>query len=203
MVTTPPEEAEFSNLIELISDAGIRHSPSELHGLVCGLISAGIMLDDAAISGAIAGHVGAADGLPAKITSAYQFFAEQAQASLQGEALALDLLLPADDEDLGMRVAALAQWCEGFLVGFGTGSAGVKDSNLSAGLQEALSDLSAISQVDTPEDDSDDEEDMYEQVAEHTRMAAIMVFTESALRLRKHSAKEQAEDGADEAPLRH
>ena len=55
-------------------------------------------------------------------------------------------------------------------------------------MQEALSDIAAISQVGLPEDSSDEEEAMFEQVAEHCRMAAMMVFTELALTHRAASA---------------
>ena len=109
------------------------------------------------------------------------------------------MLLPPEQEELGLRVAALGQWCEGFLVGFGTASAGLRDADLSPGLQEALSDLSAISQVSTPDDDGDEEEGMFEQVAEHARMAAIMVFTELALRQRRHTSQAPSQD----PPTRH
>ena len=91
MATTPPEAADFSTLVEHLTQSGIRHSPSEMHGLVCGLISAGVLLDDAAIQGALAGHVGLEGGLPAAISEAFIYFAQQAQASLQGESLSLDL----------------------------------------------------------------------------------------------------------------
>jgi uncharacterized protein YgfB (UPF0149 family) len=107
--------------------------------------------------------------------------------------------LPPEQEELGLRVAALGQWSEGFLVGFGTASAGLKDSDLSPGLQEALSDLSAISQVETPDQAGDEEEAMFEQVADHTRMAAIMVFTELALKQRRQNK----ETGEQKAPTRH
>src|SRR5699024_1527058 len=90
----------------------------------------------------------------------------------------VNLLLPGDDEDLGSRVAALGQWAEGFLVGFGTGAAGIKDSQLSPGIQEALSDLSAISQVSTPDEAGEDEERMLEEITEHCRVAALMVYTD-------------------------
>jgi uncharacterized protein YgfB (UPF0149 family) len=84
-----------------------------------------------------------------------------------------------------LRVAALAQWCEGFLTGFGTGSAGVKDAELAPALQEAIADLAAVSQVDVPEGDGEEEEALLSQVTEHCRMAALMVFTEWQLKARQ------------------
>ena len=97
-------------------------------------------------------------------------------------------------------LAAIAQWCEGFLVGFGTGSANTHDKDLSQGIQEALSDLAAISQVETPDQDGDEEEDMFEQVAEHCRMSALMIYTELVMR-----PKAKADDTATPSapPTKH
>ena len=113
--------------------------------------------------------------------------------------------LPAPDEDdLDLRVAALGQWSEGFLVGFGTGAAGVADTELSPGVQEALSDLSAVSQVTTPEETGEEEERMFEQVAEHCRMSALMIYTD--LVMKQQAAKKPGPGDAAEPetpPTRH
>jgi hypothetical protein len=125
---------------------------------------------------------------------------DQLHGGYQGTGLELNLLLPADEDDLGLRVAALAQWSEGFLVGFGTGSANTHDKDLSPGVQEALSDLAAISQVATPDDDGDAEEDMFEQVAEHCRMSALMIYTELVMR---HQGKPEPAPADKTPPTRH
>ncbi|WP_156496766.1 YecA family protein, partial [Alcanivorax sp. HI0083] len=88
----------------------------------------------------------------------------------------------------------------GFLVGFGTGSANTHDKDLSPGVQEALSDLAAISQVATPDDDGDAEEDMFEQVAEHCRMSALMIYTELVMR---HQGKPESAPADKTPPTRH
>lgn len=189
----------FSGLADQLGQAGVAHGPSELQGLVCGVLSGGVTPGDAELQGLLAAHAGLESGWPAPLAAPFLALRDRARASLEGEALELDLLLPDDQEELGLRVAALGQWCEGFLVGFGTAAAGLKDSDFSPGLQEALSDLSAISQVATPDDDGDDEEGMFEQVAEHARMAAIMVFTELALKQRRQNGK----TGEKSTPTRH
>ncbi|KZX85586.1 hypothetical protein A3716_23975 [Alcanivorax sp. HI0011] len=158
------------------------HSPSELQGVLAGLLATGHGGQDQEVLGVLAAHADIDGGFDGALSAALLTLRDQLHDGFQGTGLDLALLLPGDEEELGLRVAAVAQWCEGFLVGFGTGSANTHDKDLSPGIQEALSDLAAISQVATPENDGDEEEDMFEQVAEHCRMAALMIYTELVMR---------------------
>lgn len=181
----PRTTAEFFEpLADALASAGVRHGPAELHGVICGLLSTGLGSVDAELLGMLAAHTDLDGQWSADAATALLAVRDLAKQAYTGDDLELALLLPDDDEELGGRVAALGQWCEGFLVGFGTGSAGKRDTDLAPGLQEALSDIAAISQVALPEDGSEEEEQMFEQVAEHARMAAMMVFTELALAAR-------------------
>ncbi len=56
------------------------------------------------------------------------------------------LLLPSDEEPLASRIEGLANWCGGWLLGFGLSSQ--NESKLSEEGQEALTDVRDISQVD-------------------------------------------------------
>lgn len=181
---TDTETDLFNPLAEALRHAGVRHSPSELHGVICGLLSTGIESDAPELLGMLASHVDLTSDWPTRVANILVELRDQAVLAFDGDGLDLDILLPDDDEELALRVAALAQWCEGFLTGFGTGSAGVKDEQLAPALQEAIADLAAVSQVDTPDDDGEEEEALLAQVAEHCRMAALMVFTEWQLKAR-------------------
>ncbi|MFN3713739.1 MAG: UPF0149 family protein [Alcanivoracaceae bacterium] len=178
----------FHSLAEALAHAGVRHSPSELHGVICGLLSTGIETEAPALLGVLASHAEMAGVWPARAADLLVTLRDEAVAAFDGDGLDLALLLPGDEEELALRVAALAQWCEGFLAGFGRGSAGVRDADLAPALQEAIADLAAVSQVDEPEADGDDEEALLSQVTEHCRMAALMVFTEWQLKLRQPAA---------------
>lgn len=174
----------YQPLAESLARAGVAHSPAELHGVICGLLSTGVTDDDPGLLGVLAAHVDLDGQWSGEASQLLLGLRDQVRHAYEGEGLDLVLLLP-EHEELEIRVATLGHWCEGFLAGFGTGSAGVSDADLPAGLQEALSDLVAVSHVELPEDDSPEEEDMFEQVSEHCRVAAMMIFTELALRARK------------------
>ena len=195
-----PELPDFDHLVRAASGAGLAVSPSELHGVICGLLATGHGLDDAALLGTLAAHSEQPQGLSPDLAGDLLRCRDAAGEGFAGTGLELDLLLPDDEDDLGLRVAALGQWAEGFLVGFGTGAAGINDSQLSPGIQEALSDLSAISQVSTPDEDGEEEQRMLEQVTEHCRMAAMMIYTELVM---KPVARDTSADTNTNPPTRH
>ncbi|MCY1558840.1 hypothetical protein D9M68_958120 [compost metagenome] len=87
------------------------------------------------------------------------------------------LLLPSDDAPLRERAAALGQWCQGFLGGFGLTA---RDSALSAEAMEVLQDLSAIAQVQNALEESEDGENDYMEVMEYLRVALLLLFSECA-----------------------
>lgn len=168
----------FEPLSSALPECGVAHGPSELHGLICGLEGSSGGTNGERLLEMLAEHVDRDGPWPEPVRAWLLRLQELAREGLAGEDMDLELLLPPDGEELGLRVAALAQWCEGFLAGFGAGSAGLSDSDLTAELQEAISDLSQISQVETPSKAGDEEERMLEEVTEHCRVAALLVFTE-------------------------
>ncbi|MFP1681605.1 UPF0149 family protein [Alloalcanivorax sp. C16-1] len=188
---------DFERLAQAASAAGLATSPSELHGVICGLLATGHGQEDATLLGILSAHAEQPQGLGADLGGDLMEWRDAAREGFAGTGLELVLLLPGDEEELGLRVAALGQWAEGFLVGFGTGAAGINDSQLSPGVQEALSDLSAISQVSTPEDDDEEQEQLLEQVTEHCRVSALMIYTDLVM---KPAAKP---DQAPSKPTRH
>lgn len=187
----------YELLVQSLGAAGVAHSPSELQGVIAGLLATGHGGSDAEVLGALAAHADLQQGFDQTLSQHLLALRDQAQKGYEGTGLDLALMLPDEDEDLGLRVAAVGQWCEGFLVGFGTGSANTHDKDLPTGIQEALSDLAAISQVDAPDGQGDEEEDMFEQVADHCRMAALMIYTELVMRGQKAKTEE------DTPPIRH
>ncbi|WP_348677852.1 UPF0149 family protein [Alcanivorax profundi] len=193
-------QIDFEVLAQALAAAGIAHSPSELQGLAAGLLATGHGGRDEELLGVLASHVDFEPGqhFEASLAGMLVAMRDGLADGFADTGLALHLLLPADEDDLGLRVAAIAQWCEGFLVGFGTGSANTHDKDLSPGVQEALSDLAAISQVETPDADGDEEEDMFEQVAEHCRMSALMIYTDLVMR-----REGKPEAPASKPPTRH
>jgi uncharacterized protein YgfB (UPF0149 family) len=104
-------------------------------------------------------------------------FADTLRA-LRGDEMEFQLLLPDDDDPLVERAAALSQWCQGFLYGFGTGQP-VARGELTSEVEEVLRDLTHISQasVDTGAD-GEEEERAYAEIVEYVRAGVQLIHDE-------------------------
>ncbi len=92
------------------------------------------------------------------------------------------LLLPDDEVALGIRIQALASWCEGWLLGFGSGSS--KSPELSDEGKEALADIRNISQVDPDVNEHEDAEVLEQmerdflELCEHIKISVQLIFAD-------------------------
>lgn len=85
------------------------------------------------------------------------------------------LIVPNDAAPLTERLAALAEWVQGFLVGLSW--AGVTDLKLEdKDASEALQDLVEISQLDAASDNSEAQEEAYTQVYEYVRTVVQLLY---------------------------
>ena len=152
---------------------------SEYHGLVCGRLAANRQYQDPAWLAQSLEFLGLEapdDGAELKRVLALP---ELMSSSLQDADLSFQLWIAGDDYPLADRLAALADWCGGFLLGLAWGGldqAGWDD--LSSELAEALRDLVAISDVD---EFAGGEEGDFMQLYEYTRMVALNVSAEVLL----------------------
>ncbi len=101
---------------------------------------------------------------------------EAAGSALLNRQMDFQPLLPADEEPLAVRTAALGEWCHGFLYGLGTGHV----QNLEAAgdeVSEILKDFTEITHVDVDPDDSDEaNEEAYVELLEFVRVGVQLLF---------------------------
>jgi uncharacterized protein YgfB (UPF0149 family) len=100
--------------------------------------------------------------------------------ALRGDEMEFEPLIPDDEAALENRAAALAQWCQGFLYGFGTGQP-VKPQQLPANVSEILKDLTHIGRaaVDVGES-GEEEEQAYAEIVEYVRVGVQLIHDELA-----------------------
>lgn len=184
-MSQPEALIAFAELNHYLVPLGALNSPAELHGMLCGKLSAGqrldsdewmlealtfldVITDDRGVVGDTDGHGQAA------IARLYSV----SLAQLEDINYGFQLLLPADDTSLAERSRALGEWCHGFLSGFG--SAGLKpQQTLSAECAEALRDMAAIVGIgDGDDEDVDDAEANFAEIVEYVRMAALTLFAD-------------------------
>jgi len=171
---------DFDEFADHLLDQGLLASPSQLHGCLCGLLGAGAPaqpeygLDAMAQALDLEVH----GELASRIMQLYTV----TEAALQDEEFTFLPLLPDEEEEITLRTAALANWCDGFLAGFAYATAAA-DSNVSALSQETgeiLRDIGAMAQAEPAADESEEEaEDSYIELVEYLRVAVVNVFMDS------------------------
>ena len=142
-------------------------SPSELHGLLTGIVCVTQVptreewqqilatLEVTEIS----------DGAIAALTDETEDIAH----ALSEDELDYLPLLPDDEHSLSERVQALADWCAGVVLGFGLAS-----GHLRAEEQELIEHLQDVASVEFDESDDDDEgEESYQELYEFVRLIPV------------------------------
>ncbi|WP_017938090.1 YecA family protein [Zestomonas thermotolerans] len=170
------QNSPYSAFATLLASSGHPVSPAEVHGLLLGRSCAGAGFDAEAWLADARDLLGGGE-LPDNVRQALIGLQEMVKAELTGEEMAVVLLLPPDEAPLAERAAALGQWCQGFLGGFGLAAG---STALSAEAMEVLQDLAAIAQVQSALDESEDGESDYMEVMEYLRVAPLLLYVECA-----------------------
>lgn len=164
---------DFDQVQSALERLGANVDAAESHGTLCALL-----IDNAPCASWL-GHT--LDELPDKgdvlaneQLALLERLYDRTSAQLHDEDLNLELLLPDDSEDFGLRLLGLSSWCQGFLYGFGIFRAGVEDS-LDDETRECLSDLLEISKLSHDEEASEDSEQQYAEIVEHVRIASLIL----------------------------
>ncbi|MGF1760155.1 UPF0149 family protein [Photobacterium sagamiensis] len=155
-----------------LKDHGLAASPSELHGLLSGMICGGLAVDDESWVGPVSDYANEGepltDGAKAAVRTVFDAASTElgelatilftsTAAELANYEFNISLLLPAEEAELMLRAEALREWTTNFISGLGL--MGLEKSKLSPEVTEAVSVLEEISQLGIDED-----EDMVEQV---------------------------------------
>jgi len=166
-------------------------SPAELHGTVCGIQCAEarrrlIGVDD--------GYHPSEDD-PAAEEETGAFFPLEAYLALVGTEAVQDAdallnfahltaddlfaddfrfapLLPDDEEPIEDRVAALAEWCSGFLAGL----AALGEMEPGEAEEEIIEDLSAIAGAEAGSDDPEELERYYTEIVEYLKVTVLTLL---------------------------
>ncbi|WP_299020542.1 UPF0149 family protein [uncultured Photobacterium sp.] len=154
-----------------LKEHGLAVSPSELHGLLSGMVCGGLAVDGENWVGPVSDYANEGepltDGAKAIVRTVFDVAADElgqlaqtlfssTAAELADAEFNVSLLLPADNADLMLRAEALSEWTTNFISGLGL--MGVEKAKLSPDVTEAVSVLEEISQLGIDED-----EDMAEQ----------------------------------------
>jgi len=152
---------------------------SEIHGTLCALLCA-----DSANTGQMwfENLVPAAESLADQESEATQTLnqlCEETRLNLNDPTCEFELLLPADQEDIQTRTTALADWCQGFIMGLMM--CGLKDFHkLPENSAEVSQDIMEISRAGSSYnlEESTEDENALEELIEYVRVGVLLINEE-------------------------
>jgi uncharacterized protein YgfB (UPF0149 family) len=186
----------FNDASQTLGDASGALSVSEAHGCLCGALCINddypltrwmeeVLADEAEPL---------SDELLQSVRNTLQSLYTDTLRALRGDDLEFAPLLPDDDSPLAERTIAMAQWCEGFLYGFGITSGGQvggqsggkadqpsnKPSNkLAAEIREVLHDFTQLARATVGDvEPTDEDESDYAEIVEYLRVGAQLIHDE-------------------------
>lgn len=172
--------AEFERWANVFTAHKAFSHPSELHGVLCGRLSAGSRIEKPEWMAMVCEHMGLpesaveeSDDLAPFMNKAY----DQSLELLKSADMSFHPLLPDDDYAIEQRLEALVAWVRGFLEGMAL-SAGESLGQAPEEIRELIEDMVAISQLSEDEDADDESEQQLLEITEYIRLGALAVFTE-------------------------
>lgn len=160
----------FTELGQALSKTTLKLHPSQVHGLITGLLC-GNPTNSASWEELVTG------GTDTKIThEALQALYEASRQSLADFLFDFELLLPSDTDELTLRAESLTLWCQGFLTGLKIAQVPIVGREASD-VTEAITDMIEIAKMNFEEVvASEEDEAAYTELVEFVRMAVILIY---------------------------
>jgi uncharacterized protein YgfB (UPF0149 family) len=170
-------QSNYVKISQLLDDNRVNNSLAEIHGLVTGLLCTGNADADPEDIGQL---LQPPQNVPDIARKVFEQLANASKEQLSSLEYNFQPLLPPDEDALHARVLALAEWCDGFTVGFAAGYF-APEAKLGAEVRGILADFAQFAgMADSVNDLSDQDEVDYMELVEYVRMAATMVYQQLA-----------------------
>jgi uncharacterized protein YgfB (UPF0149 family) len=165
---------DYDALEQALSGPQAPLAAAEAHGVLCGALSAANSYSlNSWLDEALGDEQTAA---PSREVLAAVY--EHTERVLSAGDMDFNPLLPDDDAPLQLRVAALSEWCGGYLYGLGAGGMRGLD-DLAGEVGEVLRDFTEISRAEIGAGDPEDvNESAYAELVEFVRAGTQLVYDE-------------------------
>lgn len=175
---------DYDRWTALLDQNALMASAAEFHGLIVGMLAAGVPADPTVILPVIHDFLNDGQALNNTLKTEVVPLIELSQKQLADEEFAFMPLLPGDEEMLTERLEALVDWAQAFLVGFATRQHDL--ALLGDDMREVIEQMTEITRIDVYGEDEDsseaDNEESYFLVLEHLRMLALQTYTDVGLK---------------------
>lgn len=168
---------EFDALDQTLAQAGAHAGAAECHGALAGWLASGRGADPQPWLEPMLEELDLADAKVMRCRADLVELHRAVAIQLGGEALEFNPLLPDESNPLPTRVAALAEWCEGFL--FGLGLAGAAAVRGGEDVREVIGDFAQIARAGLETDQGTEQDEVaYAELVEFIRVGAQLVHDE-------------------------
>ena len=168
-VLTLPDYAYLAEASGLID-------PSELHGMLCGMLCLDSSLTDEQWLAHM--HEELPDPLLQDLDSMRTLF-KATEQQINSDDFDFALLLPDDDMNMDVRAESLGCWCRGFIAGLGIAgwhNGATERGQMPAEVKEFLADVSEISNVGLDGSRaSEEDEAAYAEIVEYLRVGVMLL----------------------------
>ncbi|EOA9037621.1 YecA family protein [Vibrio harveyi] len=174
---------EYQSIAAELKSASLAVTPAELHGLLVGMLSGGLAINDQTWQPILFDYTNEGMGWPSSALALAQSVYQVTVNELTGTSMELSLLLPDETGEEGLF--ALADGVSDFVNHFisGMGLAGIAIDKASDDTKEALADLEEIAKLGIDEDDDLGEQALLlEQVIEHVKACVLTIHAEFGAR---------------------
>jgi uncharacterized protein len=186
-------QVTFAELATVLQAASSAVDAAEGHGCLCGALCVSADYTVERWTEELIPEEGVQLSEPDK--QLLQLVFDEAARTLRGDDMDFEPLLPGDDEPLERRATTLAQWCRGFLYGFGSARP-LQLERLPPTVDEILRDIAHIggAEVDVGAA-GDEEEESYVEVFEYLRAGVQLAHDElSELRAEPERGADSRDD---------
>ncbi len=173
---TVEKQLDYDTVSNKLTQQGIVVDGAEVHGILCGMLCGGMSLTDQKWQEALSETIHQGESFDDQTRHLLDTLFNQLCQQLLEPEFALNLLLPEDQAPINDRGAALINWVQGFMLGFGLHQQDLMQC--SEDVKEALEDFSDISRMEEPMDADEESEKALLEVEEYVKISAILCFSE-------------------------
>ena len=181
------ENFDYESVEEVLAEAEIEACASELQGMLCGMITGGLKLNEVDWTKILYEMISESGQVSSEVSGIVDALSEWTDKEMNDSDSLAPLLLPDDNYPTVDQLEAVIVWCQGFLLGFGLqiGDTSVDNDEV----KEALTDLADISQLAVEADDDEETAGALSTVIEHIRVAVQVIFWEIVVKSRASVAE--------------
>ncbi|MGB1310776.1 MAG: UPF0149 family protein [Leucothrix sp.] len=172
------ETIHYEGVTDILERAEIEMLVAEIHGIACGLLAGNGTADKIQWVQELVPELDSQNVLQKDAIREMGRLFDSARNGLQDSEFRFELCLPDDGAHLSMRMEALQDWCQGFVLGMTM--AGVKDySKLPEDSKDLMEDFVNIgTSGDFDYDDEQESEIAFTDISQYVRVGALLINEE-------------------------